>query len=105
MRPPRPHSTPKGGFRLAALTAAGFPVYAGRAVVRWTKCVGWPFSWLNGAKVIDTSIQSAEVQKILRGSRSKKGEAELPLLEESPISLQNHSSEVWFRNIKIRVLE
>jgi len=26
------------------------------------------------------------------------------LVTESPISLQNHSSETWFRNIKIRIL-
>jgi hypothetical protein len=28
-----------------------------------------------------------------------------PHKEESPISLQNHSSETWFRNIKVRVLK
>jgi hypothetical protein len=61
--------------------------------------------WLNGTRVIDAAIDAAEVQKVLRGNRSKKGEPEQPLVEASPISLQNHSSETWFRNIKIRVLE
>src|SRR5436190_9805313 len=61
--------------------------------------------WLNGTKVIDAPIDSPVVQKILRNNRAKKGDPELPLLVESPISLQNHSSEAWFRNIKIRVLE
>jgi len=61
--------------------------------------------WINGTKVIDTVIESPQVQRILRDNRTKKGQPELPLLMESPISLQNHSSEAWFRNIKLRVLE
>jgi hypothetical protein len=61
--------------------------------------------WLNGTKVIDTAIAAPEVQKVLRTNRTKKGEPDLPLIDESPISIQNHSSEAWFRNIKIRVLE
>lgn len=61
--------------------------------------------WLNGTKVVASEIASAEVQKILRGSRSKKGEPDAPLVLESPISLQNHASEAWFRSIKIRVTE
>jgi hypothetical protein len=61
--------------------------------------------WLSGAKVIDTAIDAPEVQKVLRTNRTKKGEPDLPLVSESPISIQNHSSEAWFRNIKIRVLK
>jgi len=61
--------------------------------------------WLNGTKVIDTEPTSAEVTKILHGARSKKGDPDAPLIMESPISLQNHSSEAWFRNIKIRVAD
>jgi hypothetical protein len=61
--------------------------------------------WLNGTKVVDAAITAAEVQQILRGLRSKKGEPEAPLLFETPISLQHHGSEAWFRSIKIRVLE
>ena len=30
---------------------------------------------------------------------------EAPLAVESPIALQNHNSDAWFRNLKIRVLE
>jgi hypothetical protein len=41
--------------------------------------------WLNGMKVVDFD---AGARKVAR----------------SPISLQNHSSETWFRNIKIRML-
>jgi len=61
--------------------------------------------WLNGTKVVDTAIDMPEVQKVLRGNRTTKSGPDLPLLEESPIAIQNHSSEAWFRNIKIRVLE
>jgi hypothetical protein len=40
--------------------------------------------WLNGTKVVEFD--------------------NAPLMESSAISLQNHSSETWFRNIKIRVV-
>jgi hypothetical protein len=58
--------------------------------------------WLNGTKVIDAEITSPAVHNILRASRSKKDAPDAPLILESPISLQNHASEAWFRNIKIR---
>ncbi len=56
--------------------------------------------WLNGTKVVSFSTGDAAVQKQLRTQRGKDGE----LLEEGPISLQNHSSEVWFRGIRVRRL-
>jgi hypothetical protein len=56
--------------------------------------------WLNGTKVVEFSTGDAAVQKQLRTQRGKDGE----LLEEGPISLQNHSSEVWFRGIRVRRL-
>lgn len=42
--------------------------------------------WLNGVKVVELEAEERE-------------------LRESPISLQNHASEVWFRNLRIRRLE
>ena len=48
--------------------------------------------WLNGVKVVEFDVTAPEVAKQLGGSIPKS----------SPISLQNHSSETWFRNIKIR---
>jgi Domain of Unknown Function (DUF1080) len=56
--------------------------------------------WLNGTKVVEFSTGDPAVQKQLRTQRGKDGE----LLEEGPISLQNHSSEVWFRGIRVRRL-
>ncbi|SPF43987.1 conserved exported hypothetical protein [Candidatus Sulfopaludibacter sp. SbA4] len=57
--------------------------------------------WLNGAKVVEFETDAAEVQKLLRSNLPKGSER---LVESGPISLQNHSSETWFRNIKIRTL-
>jgi hypothetical protein len=50
--------------------------------------------WLNGIKVVEFDAGDAVVLKQLGGALPKT----------SPISLQNHSSETWFRNIKIRPL-
>ena len=48
--------------------------------------------WLNGTKVVEFDADAPEALKQLGGAVPKT----------SPISLQNHSSEVWFRNIKVR---
>jgi hypothetical protein len=60
--------------------------------------------WLNGIKVVDFDTGNIEVQKLMRADLPKGSPENAPLLETSPVSLQNHSSETWFRNIKIRVL-
>jgi hypothetical protein len=56
--------------------------------------------WLNGTKVVQFETSAPAVQKQLRELHGKTGE----LLDEGPISLQNHNSEVWFRNIRVRRL-
>jgi len=53
--------------------------------------------WLNGTRVVAFDTGDAEVRKLMESWGG-------PLKDEGPISLQNHSSETWFRNIKIRVL-
>jgi hypothetical protein len=55
--------------------------------------------WLNGTQVVRFEIGAPEVQKHLREMRGADGAIRM----EGPLSLQNHSSETWFRNIKIRV--
>jgi len=60
--------------------------------------------WLNGAKVVEFETGAAEVQKLLRSNLPTGSAANARLVETSPISLQNHASETWFRNIKIRAL-
>jgi hypothetical protein len=63
--------------------------------------------WLNGAKVVDGSLNAPEVAQGF-GRRWGAGSPVYELLVKQPrktcpISLQNHDSEAWFRNIKIRV--
>jgi hypothetical protein len=60
--------------------------------------------WLNGTKVVEFDTSDAAVQKLLRSDLPKGGAGDAPLTQRSPISLQNHSSEAWFRNIKVRPL-
>jgi len=64
--------------------------------------------WVNGAKVVDGSLDSPDVAKGM-GERWGVGTPVYELLvkqprKSTPISLQNHDTEAWFRNIKIRVL-
>jgi hypothetical protein len=60
--------------------------------------------WLNGIRVLSYDTTNPAIQAALRKMLPKDAGPETPLAKQSPISLQNHSSEVWFRNIKIRVL-
>lgn len=60
--------------------------------------------WLNGTRVLSYETTNPAVQSALRKMLPKDAAPEVPLVKESSISLQNHSSEVWFRNIKIRAL-
>ena len=64
--------------------------------------------WLNGVKVVDTTLKSADA---LAGIKKRWGTspAVYELLskqpkKDCPISLQNHDDEAWFRNIKIKRL-
>ena len=64
--------------------------------------------WLNGDKVVDTSV-ATDVVKPLLSKRWGQTPHVLKMLSEQPnkacpISLQNHDDEAWFRNIKIRKL-
>jgi hypothetical protein len=60
--------------------------------------------WLNGTRVLSYETTNPAVQSALRKMLPKDAGPETSLIRESSISLQNHSSEVWFRNIKIRAL-
>jgi hypothetical protein len=61
--------------------------------------------WLNGNKILSYETSNPAVESAMRKLLPKDAPAGTPLAKESPISLQNHSSEVWFRNIKIRALQ
>jgi hypothetical protein len=58
--------------------------------------------WLNNEKVVSFETTDREVQAYLRSEMPKQDEG--PIHEEGPISLQNHSSETWFRKIEIKRL-
>ena len=65
--------------------------------------------WLNGEKVVDASLDAPEVA---RGTAARWGAGSpvCELLVKHPrkacqISLQNHSSDAWFKNIKVRELK
>ena len=60
--------------------------------------------WLNGLKVVEFDTGAADVQKLMRADLPKNSPPDTPVVTTSPISLQNHSSEAWFRNIKLRPL-
>lgn len=60
--------------------------------------------WLNGVRVLSYDITTPAIQTALRNTLPKDAGADTPIVRESSISLQNHSSEVWFRSIKIRPL-
>jgi hypothetical protein len=59
--------------------------------------------WLNGTKTIETTIGSDEWKELLANSKFKnwKGFGEYA---KGHIALQDHGDQVWYRDIKIRVL-
>jgi hypothetical protein len=64
--------------------------------------------WMNGEKVVDTSLKSPAVAAAM----AKRWGAASPVYDllvnqprkRCPISLQNHGDDAWFKNIKIREL-
>jgi hypothetical protein len=64
--------------------------------------------WLNGVKVVDTTLNSPDA---LAGIKKRWGLAPSVFellstqpVKDTPVSLQNHGDEAWFRNIRIRKL-
>jgi len=64
--------------------------------------------WVNGEKVVDVSLKSPEIAK---GAKARWGETHpvYKLLvdqpkKKSPILIQNHGDEAWFRNLRLRPL-
>ncbi|MCI0420893.1 MAG: DUF1080 domain-containing protein [Acidobacteria bacterium] len=59
--------------------------------------------WINGAKVVEFERGGAELQKLIAGSKFKHLDG-FGTFAKGHIALQDHNSEVWFKNIKIREL-
>lgn len=57
--------------------------------------------WLNGVRVVSFDLSSPEAQKIVAINRAKDDAAK-PMKRDTPISLQNHGTECWFKNLRIR---
>lgn len=69
----------------------------GKIVVR-----GWHIEhWLNGAKVVDVDLASAEGKALITASKFKDW-AKFASLPRGHIALQDHGHEVSFRSLKIR---
>lgn len=64
--------------------------------------------WLNGVKVVDTRLDAPEVRESIEKRWKDAPGIRALLLDqpvtESPVALQHHVDEAWFRNIKIRRL-
>jgi hypothetical protein len=61
--------------------------------------------WLNGVRVVSFDLSEPEAQKVFAGLRKKDEDASTPIQRATPISLQNHGTEAWFKNLKIRKLD
>lgn len=59
--------------------------------------------WINGAKVVQFERESPELKKLIAASKFKHLD-KFGAFSKGHIALQDHNSEVWFRNIKIRAL-
>ena len=59
--------------------------------------------WLNGAKVVDYELGSADWTKRKAGSKWKDANG-YGLAKKGHLVLQDHGNEVWFRNLLIRKL-
>jgi hypothetical protein len=55
--------------------------------------------WLNGVRVVTFDLSGPDAQKVFETLRAPN-----PVQRETPISLQNHGTEAWFKNLKIRHL-
>ena len=60
--------------------------------------------WLNGEKVVDAELHSDDWNERLANSKFKTWE-KFGKNEGGHIAFQDHGDQVWFRNIKVKVLE
>src|SRR6185312_15635865 len=64
--------------------------------------------WLNGGKVVDTTLNTEQMKKDLAKRWGANSEVYRLLVDQPvkdcPISLQNHDNDAWFRDIKIKPL-
>jgi hypothetical protein len=65
--------------------------------------------WLNGVKVVDTSLDAPAVRQAIEKRWHDAPGIRHLLLDQpvaaSPVALQHHVDAAWYRNIKIRLLD
>lgn len=63
--------------------------------------------WLNGSKVVEIDLDSAEWKELFAKSKfaKTKGAEDWFARETGPVMLQDHGDEVWFRALRIRELK
>jgi hypothetical protein len=97
--------------------AAPFTVHKSRIVVRGSKVE----HWLDGELVVEADLKSRAMERTILENLEKAQQITDPeyrfdreqlfdallnaRMKPSPILLQNHDTEVWFRNIRIRRLD
>jgi hypothetical protein len=59
--------------------------------------------WLNGAKVVEYELGSDYLKSLIAESKFKD-KPNFGRLKEGYIGIQHHGQEVWYRNIRVRVL-
>jgi len=59
--------------------------------------------WLNGTKVVEYEINSADWKKLKDGSKWKDAKG-YGASSKGHIDLQDHGGEVWYRNIRVKTL-
>jgi hypothetical protein len=57
--------------------------------------------WLNGVKVVETTMWDDAWKKMIAGSKFKDMVG-FGMARKGKISLQDHGNKVWYRNVKIR---
>jgi hypothetical protein len=60
--------------------------------------------WLNGVKVLEFDLGSARFDSLMAGSKYAPIEG-FATRRAGHIVLQDHGDDVWFRNLKIRIIE
>ncbi len=60
--------------------------------------------WLNGVKVLEFDLDTSEMDALMASSKYKDIE-DFAKKRKGHIVLQDHTDAVWFRNIKIRIIE
>jgi hypothetical protein len=60
--------------------------------------------WLNGAKVLEYDLETPQMDDLMEASKYRNI-PDFAKKRKGHIVLQDHTDAVWFRNIKIRIIE